>query len=151
MNRKVAATVLIPAALLLLAVLAITWTDGGALAQIGGGYDLTWNVMAGGGAAAPLTGDGFSMRSTLSQNAIGPATGGSFDLGQGYWYGAPPEATPNPTPTATSTPAPTETPTLTPTGPTSTPTPTPTGPTPTPTEPPENAIYLPNVMRNYGP
>ncbi len=71
----------------LVLALLLTLAAGVSFAQTGDGFDLTWHVMAGGGAGGPLSGDGFQLRSTASQTAIGPAAGATFDLGQGYWYG----------------------------------------------------------------
>jgi hypothetical protein len=73
---------------LLLSILALGLPKPTASAQTGDGFDLSWNVMAGGGGGGPLSGDGFTIRSTVSQLAIGPADdGGSFLVRQGYWYG----------------------------------------------------------------
>lgn len=44
-----------------------------ALAQSGGGYDLTWNSVDGGG--CPSTGGGYTL------------TGGGYTLGGGFWKG----------------------------------------------------------------
>jgi hypothetical protein len=57
------------------------------LAQSGGGYDLTWNVIGGGGATFS-TGGGYSLGGTIGQAvAGGPATGGSYSLNSGFWAG----------------------------------------------------------------
>src|SRR5512141_919434 len=57
-------------------------------AQSGGGYDLTWNVIGGGGATFS-TGGGYSFGGTIGQAvAGGPATGGgSYSLNSGFWAG----------------------------------------------------------------
>ena len=57
-------------------------------AQSGGGYDLTWNVIAGGGATFS-TGGGYSLGGTIGQAAANstPATGGSYSLVSGFWSG----------------------------------------------------------------
>lgn len=55
------------------------------LAQTGSGFDLTWNVMGGGGPGDPLISSGFSVRSTLGQTVVGAASGSCFNLRHGYW------------------------------------------------------------------
>jgi hypothetical protein len=75
---------------LLLVLVGIAVGAGGARAQTGAGFDLTWHVMGGAGGDGPLTGSGFSLDATLSQTAIGPANGGSVSVWQGYWYGLGP-------------------------------------------------------------
>jgi hypothetical protein len=74
------------ACLLLLAVLP-------ALAQSGGGYDLTWNTVDGGGATFS-TGGGYSLGGTAGQPDAGVMEGGVYTLAGGFWPGgaaAPPE------------------------------------------------------------
>jgi len=56
-----------------------------AFAQAGGGWDLTWNVVGGGGHPQPLTGSSFSVESTIGQTAVGTTGGSGFTLDQGYW------------------------------------------------------------------
>jgi hypothetical protein len=54
-------------------------------AQTGGGYDLTWNVVGGGGGK---TRDGtglYSLRGTIGQPAVGVMSGGSYALTGGFW------------------------------------------------------------------
>jgi hypothetical protein len=70
------------AALLLLA--------GAAWAQVSPGHDLSWHVLAGGGAGMASAGCG--VNGTLGQLAIGPAGGAGHSLGAGYWYGVGPRA-----------------------------------------------------------
>lgn len=77
----------IAALALLLGIVAVALTVGPGRAQTGDGFDLTWHVMGGAGGDGPMAGDGFTVDATLSQTAIGPATGGDWLLGQGYWYG----------------------------------------------------------------
>ena len=59
------------------------------VAQSGGGYDLSWGVVSGGGVTFS-TGGNFSLGSTIGQPvAIGANplhTGGSFDLTDGFWF-----------------------------------------------------------------
>jgi len=75
------------AGLLLLAVLP-------ALAQSGGGYDLTWNTVDGGGATFS-TGGGYTLGGTAGQPDAGLMEGGAYTLAGGFWPGgaaAPPES-----------------------------------------------------------
>ncbi len=59
------------------------------LAQTGGGYDLSWNTIDGGGGAS--NGGGYEVSGTIGQPDAGPVmTGGSFELTGGFWPGAVP-------------------------------------------------------------
>ncbi len=58
-----------------------------ALAQSGGGYDLTWNTIDGGGYTFS-TGGGYSLGGTIGQADAGAMTGGAFTLAGGFWGGA---------------------------------------------------------------
>jgi hypothetical protein len=61
----------------------------------GGGYDLSWNTIDGGGGKS--TGGTFELEGTIGQpDAGGPLTGGTFSLTGGFWPGAAP--IPNPCP-----------------------------------------------------
>jgi hypothetical protein len=73
--------------ILLAMVLSVVLVAGTAFAQTGDGFDLSWNVMGGGGAGGPLTGSGFSLRGTINQTAIGTFSDGTFWAGNGYWHG----------------------------------------------------------------
>jgi hypothetical protein len=53
-------------------------------AQISPNYDLSWNVIGGGG--GPLSSATYAMRSTVGQ-IIGLSESSSYNLGTGYWYG----------------------------------------------------------------
>ena len=77
------ALLLVPVAVLLL--LGV----GSARAQTGGGYDLTWNSIDGGGATFS-TGGGDSLGGTIGQADAGSASGGSYSLSGGFWAGIPP-------------------------------------------------------------
>jgi hypothetical protein len=58
-----------------------------AMAQVGGGFDLTWSKIAGGGGTS--TGGSFSLSGTIGQpDAGGPMTGGTFSLVGGFWAGS---------------------------------------------------------------
>ncbi len=59
-----------------------------AAAQTGGGYDLTWNSIDGGGATFG-TGGGYSLGATIGQPDAGAASGGAYSLRGGFWAGVP--------------------------------------------------------------
>jgi len=50
------------------------------------GYVINWDVI-GGGAGPTMSGDGYTLDSTLGQTAIGWSEDG-HQLGSGFWYGA---------------------------------------------------------------
>jgi hypothetical protein len=53
-------------------------------AQSGGGYDLTWNVLAGGGATS-LGGGAYTLSGTLGQPAAGTQSQAPYNLLGGFW------------------------------------------------------------------
>lgn len=57
-----------------------------ATAQSGGGYDLTWSTVDGGGATFS-TGGTYSLGGTIGQPDAGTLSGGSYTLGGGFWGG----------------------------------------------------------------
>jgi hypothetical protein len=57
-----------------------------ALAQSGGGYDLTWNTVDGGGAMFS-TGGSYSLGGTIGQADAGEVSGGAYTLAGGFWSG----------------------------------------------------------------
>jgi hypothetical protein len=57
-----------------------------ALAQSGGGFDLSRSVIAGGGGTS--SGGGFELTGTIGQHEAGNMGGGSFSLAGGFWGGA---------------------------------------------------------------
>ena len=57
-----------------------------ALAQSGGGYDLTWNTVDAGGYTFSTSGD-YSLGGTIGQPDAGVLTGGDYTLGGGFWGG----------------------------------------------------------------
>ncbi len=59
------------------------------LAQTGGGYDLTWNSVDGGGVTF-ASGGGYELGATIGQPDAALATGGGYALSGGYWAGIPP-------------------------------------------------------------
>ena len=56
-------------------------------AQTGGGYDLTWNTIDGGGYMFS-TGGGYSLGGTMGQPDAGAMSGGGYSLAGGFWSGA---------------------------------------------------------------
>jgi len=56
------------------------------VAQTGGGYDLTWSTVDGGGATWS-TGGGYALGGTAGQPDAGLLTGGSYTLAGGFWPG----------------------------------------------------------------
>ncbi len=74
-----------------LAVVALTALMAGlpgplAMAQSGGGYDLTWNNTEGGLGAS--TGGGYELNSAIGQHDAGAMSGGSYTLGGGFFVPA---------------------------------------------------------------
>jgi len=57
-----------------------------ALAQSGGGYDLSWSTVDGGGGTFS-TGGVYSLGGTAGQPDAGLMTGGEYALGGGFWGG----------------------------------------------------------------
>jgi hypothetical protein len=55
-------------------------------AQSGGGYDLTWSAISGGGATFS-TGGGYMLGSTIGQPAVDSTSGGSYSFNGGFWNG----------------------------------------------------------------
>lgn len=72
-------------AFLVLAVLLLLGS--GALAQSGGGYDLTWWTADGGGQTFSA-GGGYSLGGTIGQPDAGLLAGSGYHLSGGFWSGA---------------------------------------------------------------
>ncbi len=72
----------LPLFVLIAALLSVTITT----AQTGGGYDLTWNTIDGGGGTS--VGSGYSLDMTLGQADAGVQSGGDYTLIGGFWSGA---------------------------------------------------------------
>jgi hypothetical protein len=79
-------------ALLLLALclvgLASANADRVARAQSGGGFDLSWHVVSNGGGPVASS-SSFQLNGTVGQPGVGTGlvTGGSRQIGPGFWYG----------------------------------------------------------------
>jgi hypothetical protein len=54
-------------------------------AQSGGGYDLSWSTIDGGGGTS--TGGNYSLSGTIGQADAGTMTGGDYELTGGFWGG----------------------------------------------------------------
>ena len=52
-------------------------------AQSGGGYDLTWSTVDGGGGSS--TGGAYSLNGTIGQADAGSLAGGGYTLSGGFW------------------------------------------------------------------
>jgi hypothetical protein len=58
----------------------VTW------AQTGGGYDLAWHTIDGGGGLS--SGGSYSAKSTIGQPDVDAMSGGDYNLQGGFWPGA---------------------------------------------------------------
>ena len=68
-----------------LAVLALLVLASAALAQAGGGNDLSWWTVDGGGTTS--TGANYVLTGTIGQADAGVVTGGTYSLMGGFWGG----------------------------------------------------------------
>lgn len=59
------------------------------LAQTGGGYDLTWNSVDGGGVTF-ASGNGYELGATIGQADAQSMGGNGYALSGGFWAGIPP-------------------------------------------------------------
>jgi hypothetical protein len=72
--------------LLTLTVVAfLALTVSAATAQTGGGYDLTWSTIDGGGGSA--SGGSYTLDGTIGQFDAGVMSGGAYTLSGGFWNG----------------------------------------------------------------
>ncbi len=71
-------------ALMLIMFIASPQSARPANAQSGGGYDLTWNSIDGGGAMFSI-GGAYSLGGTIGQFDAGTMSGGSYTLKGGFW------------------------------------------------------------------
>lgn len=85
MRRKTILILLIALAALFVA-LSVSNTP--TLAQSGGGYDLTWSTIDGGGGSS--SGGGYSLAGTIGQPDAAVLIGGGYTLNGGFWPGAAP-------------------------------------------------------------
>ncbi len=103
-------------------------------------YRLPWYVIGGGGGGSASS--NYAIDGTIGQAVVGSSSGGSYELGGGFWYGFMEGPAPTNTPTGTT--SPTATPTATATR-TSTVMPTPTRTATTTLV--SHRVYLPLVLR----
>ncbi len=80
--------------LALAALIVFTFTLGLGYAQTGGGFDLSWSTVDGGGATSS-TGGTFGLGGTIGQPDAGRQTGGAFTLDGGFWGATTPICTTN--------------------------------------------------------
>ena len=73
-------------AAIVLALAAFPLLASVALAQSGGGYDLSWNTVDGGGYTFSTGGD-YTLGGTAGQPDAGELSGGGYVLGGGFWRG----------------------------------------------------------------
>jgi len=71
---------------LFLALIAFILLSSVAFAQSGGGYDLTWSTVDGGGYTWS-EGGGYSLGGTVGQPDAGAISDGSYTLAGGFWGG----------------------------------------------------------------
>mgnify|MGYP000473091717 CR=1 FL=1 len=83
MNKKRSFT----AILVLLVLTSLPLLAPVARAQSGGGYDLSWNTIDGGGTTWS-EGGGYSLGGTAGQPDAGVLSGGGYTLAGGFWGGA---------------------------------------------------------------
>src|SRR5262245_3728078 len=91
---------------------ALVFLPAVALAQPGGEFDLSHNVIAGGGATVS-TGGAYELGGTVGQADAGTRTGGAFVVHGGFWSAELPGALPTSTPTSSPPATPTRTATAT--------------------------------------
>jgi hypothetical protein len=72
---------------LLLVLLLLLTVATSVSAQSGGGYDLSWNTVDGGGTTWS-EGGGYSLGGTVGQPDAGVLSGGGYTLAGGFWGGA---------------------------------------------------------------
>jgi hypothetical protein len=85
MRRKLG----IRAAVLAVTVILSAVITSGLHAQSGGGYDLSWSTIDGGGGKS--SGPGYTLVGTIGQADTRVTAGGSYRLSGGFWPGAPVE------------------------------------------------------------
>lgn len=71
--------------LLVLLTFALALAAATALAQTGGGFDLAWSSVDGGGGVA--SGGSYTLNGTVGQADAGALSGGGYTLAGGFWGG----------------------------------------------------------------
>lgn len=90
---------------IVLATLIVCLSASAVWAQTGGGFDLTWSTIDGGGGHSK--GGTFALTGTIGQADAGTTTGGGYVLAGGFWgflLADTPTPTPSRTPTTAATP-----------------------------------------------
>jgi hypothetical protein len=64
-------------------LLATTLAGAKTLAQEGGGFELSWSTIDGGGGLS--SGGGYALNGTIGQSDTGISSGGGFQLRGGFW------------------------------------------------------------------
>lgn len=75
---------------LLFSILLLLASVSGISAQSGGGYDLTWNTLDGGGYTWS-EGGWYTLGGTIGQADAGALSGGTYTLSGGFWGGLAPQ------------------------------------------------------------
>ncbi len=81
-NRRV--RILLALVIFILIALTASQTFAPASAQSGGGYDLTWNTVDGGGGMFSIGGT-YQLGGTIGQSDAGTLSGGAYTLRGGFW------------------------------------------------------------------
>ncbi len=63
------------------------------LAQSGGGYDLSWSIVSGGGGTSSA--GTFVLNGVIGQHDAGMMSGGNYSVGGGFWGGGEVTVPPN--------------------------------------------------------
>ena len=71
---------------ILILLLLLVGAAGVAYAQSGGGYNLEWNTVDGGGATF-ATGGNYNLGGSVGQPDAGTLAGGNYILAGGFWHG----------------------------------------------------------------
>ncbi len=80
--------ILLRLAVLMGIALIISQNSMPAAAQTGGGYSLTWNVIANGGSTTSVGGS-YALDGTIGQAGAGAPSGGVYTLAGGFWTSVP--------------------------------------------------------------
>jgi hypothetical protein len=72
---------------MLIAVLALLLTAGGARAISSTNYQLEWFTPLTGGGGGPANSTNYAVNFTVGQSANGSSSSTSYSVGLGYWYG----------------------------------------------------------------
>src|SRR5438132_9237552 len=90
-------------ALPVLGVVLLAALSAAVYAQVGGGFDLSWSTVDGGGGTFSAGGP-YSLGGTIGQPDAGSASGGQYQLNGGFWAAGDSTSTPSVTPSRTTSP-----------------------------------------------